>query len=242
MARSVSAARRRLLDFFFLYLFFVFFALYSRPVAASALAIGDPAGAKNVGNGAGGQFITGACVSDNDCASKCCANQNNQGGVCSGVGAQFQAGKTGCGFSDPNAQQTIAAAKKQAGQSGQPAQQQPQQGSQNNQNQQNQQAPASGGRVIGDPAGAKNVGNGAGGQFITGACVSDNDCASKCCANQNNQGGVCSGVGAQFQAGKTGCGFNDPNAQQTIAANKSKAGQQGFRRLVRPAVEPEDEE
>ncbi|GJN77176.1 hypothetical protein PLIIFM63780_000665 [Purpureocillium lilacinum] len=213
--------------------------------AASALAIGDPAGAKNVGNGAGGQFITGGCVSDADCASKCCANQNNQGGVCSGVGAQFQAGKTGCGFSDPNAQQTIAAAKKQSGQSGQPAQQ-PQQGSQNQQknqkNQNNQQAPASGGRVIGDPAGAKNVGNGAGGQFITGGCVSDADCASKCCANQNNQGGVCSGVGAQFQAGKTGCGFSDPNAQQTIAAAKNQAGQQGFKRVVRPAVEPQDEE
>ncbi|KAJ6436376.1 Endonuclease/exonuclease/phosphatase [Purpureocillium lavendulum] len=59
--------------------------------------------------------------------------------------------------------------------------------------------------AIGDPTGAKNVGNGKGGQFITGAC---------------------------FQAGKTGCGFNDPNAKQTIAANKQKARQQGFKRLV----------
>ncbi|UNI13964.1 hypothetical protein JDV02_000650 [Purpureocillium takamizusanense] len=214
--------------------------------AATALAIGDPSGAKNVGNGAGKQFITGGCVSDNDCASACCANQNNQGGVCSGVGAANQAGKTGCGFTDPNAQQTIAAAQGQAGGSGQKAQK-GQQGQQNKQNQQNnqnqnQQAPASGGRANGDPAGAGNVGNGAGKQFITGGCVSDDDCASACCANQNNKGGVCSGVGAANQAGKTGCGFTDPNAQQTIDAAQGQAGQQGFKRVVKPAVEPQDEE
>ncbi|OAQ61358.1 hypothetical protein VFPFJ_11457 [Purpureocillium lilacinum] len=52
--------------------------------------------------------------------------------------------------------------------------------------------------AIGDPTGAKNVGNGKGGQFITGAC--------------------------------------------TIAANKQKARQQGFKRLARLAVEPRDEE
>jgi hypothetical protein len=55
----------------------------------------DPAGAKNVGNGAGRQFIGGQCLSAADCASGCCAKPC---GICSGPGAQFQAGKQGCGF------------------------------------------------------------------------------------------------------------------------------------------------
>jgi hypothetical protein len=67
--------------------------------AAAAKAAGgppfDPAGAKNVGNGKGIQFIQGQCLSAADCASTCCAGP---AGICSGLGAQFQAGKTGCGF------------------------------------------------------------------------------------------------------------------------------------------------
>jgi hypothetical protein len=55
----------------------------------------DPAGTKNVGNGHGGQFIGGQCLSAADCASGCCALPC---GICSGPGAQFQAGKQGCGF------------------------------------------------------------------------------------------------------------------------------------------------
>jgi hypothetical protein len=55
----------------------------------------DPAGAKNVGNGKGQQFIGGQCRSAADCASGCCALPC---GICSGPGAQFQAGKKGCGF------------------------------------------------------------------------------------------------------------------------------------------------
>ncbi|KAG6031418.1 hypothetical protein E4U41_007571 [Claviceps citrina] len=75
----------------------------------SVLAPGpDPAGSKNVGNGQGKQFITGQCLSNADCASDCCAQQDGGVGLCSGVGAQFQAGKTGCGFVD------------QAGRGGQP--------------------------------------------------------------------------------------------------------------------------
>ena len=38
----------------------------------------DPSGAKNVGNGQGKQFITGGCVSNAECASKCCALQNKK--------------------------------------------------------------------------------------------------------------------------------------------------------------------
>ncbi|KAI1133958.1 hypothetical protein F5Y05DRAFT_417739 [Hypoxylon sp. FL0543] len=62
----------------------------------------DPAGDKNVGNGAHTQFIGGQCCSNNDCASNCCAGLTGQAiGLCSGVGAQRDAGKTGCGFVAP---------------------------------------------------------------------------------------------------------------------------------------------
>jgi hypothetical protein len=59
----------------------------------------DPAGEKNVGNGKGQQFIGGQCLSAKDCASGCCALPC---GICSGPGAQFQAGKQGCGFQAKN--------------------------------------------------------------------------------------------------------------------------------------------
>jgi hypothetical protein len=55
----------------------------------------DIAGAKNVGNGHGVQFIGGQCLHASDCASGCCALPC---GICSGPGAQFQNGKQGCGF------------------------------------------------------------------------------------------------------------------------------------------------
>lgn len=57
----------------------------------------DPAGVPNIGNGNGGQFIGGQCLDASDCASGCCALPC---GICSGVGAQFQNGKQGCGFDD----------------------------------------------------------------------------------------------------------------------------------------------
>lgn len=70
------------------------------------------AGAKDVGNGKGKQFITGGCVNDADCESRCCANAGGGVGVCSAVAA-FQNGKKGCSFVDPKAAKTIAAAKAQ---------------------------------------------------------------------------------------------------------------------------------
>ncbi|KAK1753699.1 hypothetical protein QBC47DRAFT_347724 [Echria macrotheca] len=76
-------------------------------------------------------------------------------------------------------------------------------------------------------AGAKNVGGGKGAQFITGGCVNDADCQTKCCANASGVG-VCSAVAAQFQAGKSGCNFVDPNAAATIAAAKAQVQKQGF--------------
>ncbi|EHK41563.1 uncharacterized protein TrAtP1_005064 [Trichoderma atroviride] len=166
--------------------------------ALSVYALGDPAGAKNVGNGAGGQFIGGQCLSSKDCASTCCAFISG-GGVCSGLGAQFQAGKSGCGFGDGGAppQPSAAAGSSNSGSSS---------GSTSNTGT-SANVPAGFNTAVGDPAGAKNLGNGQGQQFITGACLSDADCASGCCAGQNG-GATCSGVGAQFQNGKTGCGFN----------------------------------
>lgn len=83
-------------------------------------------------------------------------------------------------------------------------------------------------------AGARNVGQGNGSQFITGGCVSDADCSSGCCAQVAATGdGVCSAEAASEQNGKTGCGFTDPNADAVIAAAQAQVEQQGFKRIVR---------
>jgi hypothetical protein len=89
-------------------------AILTSSVALTALATVTPnnAGAKNVGAANGQQFITGGCTSDADCSSACCAG-NPTVGVCSAAAASNQNGKTGCGFVDPNAAATIAAAKEQ---------------------------------------------------------------------------------------------------------------------------------
>jgi len=146
----------------------------------------DPAGTGNVGNGAGKQFIGGQCLSAADCGSGCCAGPS---GICSGVGAQTQAGKTGCGFGG-GATSAAPAAPVAAAPPPPPATAA-------------STSPANGGPPF-DPAGTGNVGNGAGKQFIGGQCLSAADCGSGCCAGPS---GICSGVGAQTQAGKTGCGF-----------------------------------
>ncbi|KAH7348839.1 major facilitator superfamily domain-containing protein [Rhexocercosporidium sp. MPI-PUGE-AT-0058] len=163
-------------------------------IASSSALSFDPAGVANVGNGNGAQFIGGQCLSNKDCASNCCANPI---GICSGIGASEQAGKTGCGFGgspvldlgnatvptvnttepEPAPVPVAAPAGAVGGGAGGPAF---------------------------DPSGVPNVGNGKGGQFIGGQCLSGADCASTCCAGP---AGICSGLGAQTQAGKTGCGF-----------------------------------
>lgn len=77
------------------------------------------AGAKSVGAGDGSQFTTGGCVSNADCRSACCAEIATSGvGICSAEAAAFQNTKTGCGFVDPNAAATIAAAKQQVAKQG----------------------------------------------------------------------------------------------------------------------------
>ncbi|KAL0940295.1 biotrophy-associated secreted protein 2 [Colletotrichum truncatum] len=82
-------------------------------------------------------------------------------------------------------------------------------------------------QITPNKAGASNVGKGDGSQFITGGCVNNQDCSSACCANASGVG-VCSAEAAQFQNGKNGCGFDDPNAAATIAAAKAQAEKQGF--------------
>ncbi|GAM44064.1 hypothetical protein TCE0_060r19385 [Talaromyces pinophilus] len=164
-------------------------SIFSVALTAIAAPPFDPAGAKNVGNGKGQQFIGGQCLSDADCGSGCCANPT---GICSGPGAAFQNGKTGCGFPGASTSTTsvvAAAAAAAASISTVPAGALP--------------SPAKGGPQF-DPAGVKNVGNGKGLQFIGGQCLSTADCASGCCAGPS---GICSGPGAAFQNGKTGCGF-----------------------------------
>ncbi|KAF2463051.1 biotrophy-associated secreted protein 2 [Lindgomyces ingoldianus] len=81
-------------------------------------------------------------------------------------------------------------------------------------------------------AGAKNVGAGDGSQFITGGCVANADCGSGCCADASGVG-VCSAEAAQFQNGKNGCNFVDPNADATIAAAQAQVAKQGFKRVIR---------
>ncbi|KAL5113350.1 Biotrophy-associated secreted protein 2 [Pleosporales sp. CAS-2024a] len=89
-------------------------------------------------------------------------------------------------------------------------------------------------QVTPNNAGARSVGLGDGSQFITGGCVSDADCSSACCSKVATTGlGVCSAEAASKQNGKTGCGFNDPNAAKVIAAAKAQVKKQGFKRVVR---------
>ncbi|KAI0017152.1 hypothetical protein F4780DRAFT_620859 [Xylariomycetidae sp. FL0641] len=123
----------------------------------------DPSGAKNVGNGAGAQFIGGGCLSNADCATTCCATLANQG-ICSAEAVQNEQGKSGCGFGgSASGGGAIAAPATGAGAGGATC------------------------AVDQNMAGSQNVGTGAGTQFITGQCFSDADCASACCAE-----GTCS--------------------------------------------------
>ncbi|KAL1874214.1 hypothetical protein VTK73DRAFT_541 [Phialemonium thermophilum] len=167
------------------------------PAPAPAPLTPDPAGAKNVGNGAGQQFITGACLSDADCASGCCARLDG-GGICSGPAVSFAQGKQGCGFTASGA---AAAAPSTSSD-----------GSDNSESStDNGAVPSNAGSATGAVnsalPGAQNVGKGDGSQFITGQCFSDADCASGCCATLNG-GGVCSAKAVAFDQGKQGCGFN----------------------------------
>ncbi|OBT39505.1 hypothetical protein VE00_10395 [Pseudogymnoascus sp. WSF 3629] len=182
---------------------FTIAAILSLAFLAAAVPPFDPAGAKNVGNGKGTQFIGGQCLNNADCASTCCANPT---GICSGIGAQTQNGKTGCGFPAAKASGDGAVLAATGAPAGTGA------------------STASKGGPAFDPSGVKNVGNGKAGQFIGGQCLSTADCASGCCAGPS---GICSGVGAQMQNGKTGCGFPAAKASgddAVLAATGAPAG------------------
>ncbi|KAK4116074.1 hypothetical protein N656DRAFT_794415 [Canariomyces notabilis] len=193
-----------------------FSAVQAAPDLSRRQNIPDPAGEKNVGNGNGIQFIGGQCLGAADCASGCCATLPRGGttiGVCSGVGAQNQAGKQGCGFESGGGAGNNQGGNQNVDQGGNDQTG----GGNGNGNQGNNQG---GGAQVGetikpstlkpDPAGVANVGNGNGGQFIGGECTGDADCASGCCALVNtgdSRFGICSGPLANTQNGKQGCGF-----------------------------------
>ncbi|KAL2174180.1 uncharacterized protein P884DRAFT_294600 [Thermothelomyces heterothallicus CBS 202.75] len=205
-----------------------FSAVQAAPNLSARQNIPDPAGEKNVGNGRGLQFIGGQCLGAADCASGCCAILPKGGqtiGVCSGVGAQNQAGKQGCGFESGGVAGNQTQDGSQGGnqnntggnqRNGGNNQCNNQGGNQDNQDDQGDQNNGQTGATIRpstlkpDPAGAANVGNGQGQQFIGGECTSDADCASACCALVNTgeeRFGICSGPAANTQNGKQGCGF-----------------------------------
>ncbi|KAI0452415.1 hypothetical protein F5B21DRAFT_483515 [Xylaria acuta] len=151
------------------------FAITVAAIPAPMPALPDPAGANNVGNGNHQQFIGGQCTSSLDCAqaTACCATFGSIG-LCSGLQADFQAGKTGCGFGDGGntaAPDTTTPATPDNGNTGGDSS--------------NNGGGGATGSVVVDPnaAGAANVGAGNGAQFITGQCISDADCASTCCAS-----------------------------------------------------------
>ncbi|KAJ8077870.1 hypothetical protein AAF712_015509 [Marasmius tenuissimus] len=145
---------------------------------------------------AGTQFITGPCSVDADCASGCCAFNS---GKCAGaIIALTRDG--GCGRGDAQSNARAAAVLR---------------GNCPGTNLKREVLDEIESRygletrspLSPDPNGAKNLGNGKGGQFITGQCLSNADCASGCCAKLDSIG-ICSGPLAADQQGKQGCGFS----------------------------------
>ncbi|KAI0423497.1 hypothetical protein F5Y09DRAFT_231877 [Xylaria sp. FL1042] len=161
------------------------FTLTVTAIPAPAPALPDPAGDANVGNQNHGQFIGGQCINSLDCAADtaCCATFGSIG-LCSGLAADFQAGKTGCGFGDGDASTATPDASTPdtttTTTTGGDASTETGSGDASS----GSASGSTSGTVTVDPnaAGAANVGKGDGSQFITGQCISDADCASTCCA------------------------------------------------------------
>ncbi|KAI1169917.1 hypothetical protein F4777DRAFT_158990 [Nemania sp. FL0916] len=145
----------------------------------------DPAGAPHVGNQNHEQFIGGQCISTLDCAlnTACCATLGSIG-VCSGLQADTQNGKTGCGFGDGNAGAGSGTSNSNNNNNGNANGSGNRNGNGNANGNGNGSAGSNVGSFTLDPnaPGAQNVGAGNGAQFITGQCISDADCASTCCA------------------------------------------------------------
>ncbi|KAI1625357.1 hypothetical protein EDD37DRAFT_383338 [Exophiala viscosa] len=175
-------------------------------------------GAENVGNGAGKQFITGQCQSDADCASGCCGFNT---GLCAGaVIAQTRDG--GCGFGNTSPNNNAAQAL--TGGSGAATSAAAADSPTTTVAEASTPTESASTTINSSLAGAANVGNGAGKQFITGQCLSDADCASGCCGFNS---GLCAGaIIAQTRDG--GCGFgsttpNDNAAQALTGGAKRRA-------------------
>ncbi|KAJ7352061.1 hypothetical protein DFH08DRAFT_923136 [Mycena albidolilacea] len=113
---------------------------FNLALMASAAAVPRPGRALGARAPAGTQFITGACASDDDCASGCCSKANSK---CAARLVALEG--AGCGGGSGAAAPASAAAAATA-------------------------VPVA---AAAAPAGT---------QFITGACGSDADCASGCCA------------------------------------------------------------
>ncbi|KIV83545.1 hypothetical protein PV11_05564 [Exophiala sideris] len=179
-------------------------------------------GAENVGNGAGKQFITAQCQSDADCASGCCGFNT---GLCAGaVIAQTRDG--GCGFGNTSPNNIAAQALTGGGSAAAPAATAA--SAINSLSASIAAAPtpteSASTTINSSLAGAANVGNGAGKQFITGQCLSDADCASGCCGFNS---GLCAGaIIAQTRDGGCGHGNSTPNdnaAQALTGGAKRRA-------------------
>ena len=191
-------------------------------VAAAALAIPspitpDPNGDKNVGNGQGLQFITGACSSTKDCnqnaVPSCCAfiAGSSSTGICSGIAVASANGKAGCGFGDSGA----SAAQQPAFDSGfgvvnsapAPSPEMPKPAPAVKSPPPKVVAAAEACTVNEALSGSQNVGLGTGVQFITGQCLSPADCQSKCCVTQPGGVALCKAVIPTEEAGLT-CDFS----------------------------------
>ncbi|KAK6835133.1 hypothetical protein PG987_009827 [Apiospora arundinis] len=184
----------------------------------SGLAARAAEGSQNVGKGDGSQFITGQCTSDADCASACCAKA--KGACAAKARGQGGSGKTPTSSAAAGASSAAAAnggtpvSSAAAGASSSAA------AAKNGTPVSSAAAAASSSAAAGGAAkkgknagaaaadtskpGSQNVGKGDGSQFITGACTSDADCASGCCAKPK---GVCSAQAVSNVDGKQGCGF-----------------------------------
>jgi len=171
-------------------------------VPAPMPALPDPAGVPHKGNQNHEQFIGGECINSNDCAlnTACCAVLGDIG-VCSGLGASTQQGKSGCGFGD--AADGTDTSGGNDGTNVVPVTPAPSQGTGSGSG--SGSGSGNTGSVTLDPnaPGAANVGKANGSQFITGQCTSDKDCASACCAT----GGKCAAPGALIGDATRQCGF-----------------------------------
>lgn len=178
-------------------------------------------------NGAGTQFITGACSSDADCASGCCGFNS---GKCAGaIVAQERDG--GCGFGDSSPNDDAAVALGFTGSAPTGSSSGSTSGSTSGMTGASSDTSSPGGSSSSSSTSSTSgAGNGNGAQFITGPCDSDADCASGCCGFNS---GKCAGaVIAQERDG--GCGFGDgqPNddAAQAFRANQRRWSSYDYRR------------